>query len=247
MTLVGISLKLHIPQLTKQAVELQQLMRRAKKRARADAAILRVPSLDLASTPANPASEDMLALMLENPSNHCVANASTIAWLWAGLQTKLPMMHIWGERAPAIFEWLPTLGSASSYNLTTLPWFRDVLNSWGPLGRQADVPEFVQMLIGSDSAAFRLGWQRRVEKGDSVDIEDSREHFHPLVLQLPPVPQPKRLNVMQLLSMWQQVDGMCAALSLPPGILCVQVTRAYQNEANQVIKSSMQIQAYPIL
>eukprot|EP00438_Fugacium_kawagutii_P017869 Skav216089 [mRNA] locus=scaffold2042:120191:122846:+ [translate_table: standard] len=203
-------------------------------------------SLILPTTHCYHVQNHLLSLILTNPRNLCAANAATTAWLWATVSTEQTLQSMWGSKAAAVMEWLGHLDPTSPVCLTAAPWFQDLLTKWGSFERQADGSEFVQMLIG-DAPAFELSWQRRVEKGPNVSTEVAQTFFHPLILQVPADLTAARINVMQLLEQWTQVDGMSTALTHAPALLCLQIDRSVQDHNNQVVKSLIRVQAYPIL
>eukprot|EP00438_Fugacium_kawagutii_P035267 Skav227226 [mRNA] locus=scaffold2048:531232:534006:- [translate_table: standard] len=188
----------------------------------------------------------VLQLTLANPRNLCAANATIVAWLWATLQTEKPLSDLWGKQASAILKWLCDLPFGERVNLLQAPWLADLMAAWGSFEQQVDATEYVQMLIGEHAPAFRFSWDRRYEKGVQVVVDDAHTSFNPLTLQLPEGHLPSSLSLLQLLSVWQQVDGMCAALSAPPDILCINVTRFLDDEDGLPYKSNVKLHA-PLL
>eukprot|EP00438_Fugacium_kawagutii_P033717 Skav219997 [mRNA] locus=scaffold947:18358:21246:+ [translate_table: standard] len=189
----------------------------------------------------------VISMQCVNDGNLCPANASTIAWLWATLTTGGDLQRLWGGRAASLFDWLLNQGDTDQVSLKQCEWLQDLFSFWEGFESQADAPEVVQKLIGDSASAFHIEWQRRVEKEGGVSVEETHRHFHPLLLNLPYGPLPPRLNILTLLEEWQQVDGMCSALSMAPDILCIHVQRHVQADDMTVSKSQIRLQAYPIL
>ena len=183
-------------------------------------------------------------LLLENPGNICFANSAVYSLLWTTLTVQPWHPALWGTQSRDLHQFL---FSKSRSNLLEEPWLQQILRCWGerdllfdPVNvEQQDAAEFVSTWLGlMQTPAFDMSWERRMEENDMTRAFDNSHCHTPLSLKFNSfLANFMTCDLTQLLRLWRQVDGMCAALLHAPQCLCLHVDRCTQ-DANQTIYKS---------
>ena len=187
--------------------------------------------------PATAICRTMLSLILSNDSNWCFANAATLAFLWATLSRAAFQLTDWGQHASMLRSLLCDHGGFET-KLAQLPFFQALLAKWKFLARPQDAAEYTSFLLaGLGLPIFQQCWERRLLEQNEIKKFDSSGNFQPLRLQFPDDTEASSFFTLQsLINSWSQDNGMVAAVTHAPPLLCLQIDRAGQDMWGQMVK-----------
>ena len=188
------------------------------------------PSREAAAVALIAEPREVLGLQLNNPGNHCYANAFVLALLWSiahtpsGVPVQLPFCRLarWLLRKP--------LHTA----LWDIPAWRTLTARWEDPHVQHDVAEFAQFLGAATAPASAEGvWQSRIavqltpsQPAASQCPAEVAEHgqMWPLSLAAAPPPEGSEISLQALVIQWRNQAHRHAAVSLPR-LLIIQIGR----------------------
>lgn len=178
-------------------------------------------------------------MQLQNDATWCYANATIYGLFWMlSCQTSAdPMM--WGPHSEQLHQFLHDCKDKPVF-LKDTAWFEQLLECWGMPQTQQDCGEFVSATLQwMSSTGIDMSWERRCELGEQVCCHDCSHVYMPLHLQFSSTLAARETcTFSELLHLWQQVDGMKAALLRAAPMICVQLDRLVHTSTDQIEKSS---------
>ena len=184
----------------------------------------------------------MMHLVLANSTNWCFANCTFLCAVWALVCIDALDPGIRGDKFGLIQTFLKS-HSRQKAALESENWFQALVQQWGqPLG-QHDCSEFTNAFVSWLRApAIDLRWESRVENAGQICVLDKGSFFMPITLQFPANHDGQGTKYLTtLFSDWRQVQGMTAALTQAPPLICVHLDRMYHDESGTLCKSACAI------
>ena len=179
-------------------------------------------------------------LILGNDSNHCFANASVTALLWAMLSRSDFQFEHWGCRASQVVQFL-TMNTDQALFLSQHDWFDGIFTEWHNADIQGDPTEFISFVMKQlPFQGYDMTWERRIQIVDQIQSNDTSAACSPLVLRFPPDLHSQNapyLSLQTLIDTWHNQDGMITALLDASPLICLQLDRYVHSDDLQVHKS----------
>lgn len=167
------------------------------------------------------AQRQVLSVRLQNNHNVCYINSLALLWAWAATFTN-DLDHMAGSAATALRAILSSKGLLDLLEL--LPW-RRFFQGWQNIRLQHDVQEWCTHLFGQVMPQFMRGsWCAKLL---SLELRDSSNTFAPILMTPPSHLQECTLQT--VVDQWSAQDAI-HALSAPPEVLCICLTRFGYND-----------------
>lgn len=174
-----------------------------------------------AAEPVRRAQRQVLSVRLQNNHNVCYINSLALLWAWAATFTN-DLDHMAGSAATALRAILSSKGLLDLLEL--LPW-RRFFQGWQNIRLQHDVQEWCTHLFGQVMPQFMRGsWCAKLL---SLELRDSSNTFAPILMTPPSHLQECTLQT--VVDQWSAQDAI-HALSAPPEVLCICLTRFGYND-----------------
>ena len=162
--------------------------------------------------------------------------------LWALLSQQHSYSEFWGSHFSELCNFIEE-SHLKTICLEEQSWFLQILKCWGKPQAQQDCGEFIYTALKwLESPAVDMQWERRVALNDTVICQDHSHACLPLFLQFSQrLANMSERNLVELIRLWHQADGMRAALCRAAPIVCLHVDRMFESTSGQIEKSSCAI------
>lgn len=182
------------------------------------------------------------SLVLENDGHMCYANSAVQAMMWSFLSRTTFVEADWGEYSE-LFHALISHSDSFPMHLEHIPGFQTLVANWPEWTGQADSTEFSSILLkGAASRCCNNSWERRVQEGQTVTVQDRGHHYMPITVQLEPELEENgsvRLN--ELIRHWHYEWGMSAGLVHDTDLICLHVDRFVRSPTGMLQKDETPI------